>query len=148
MFRLASNLKPEDEGMEDILQTNDDLLRVMDTYKRVVGVGGGGTSGGGEGHPTENGTQSGGAGAGKTEIDKPEESGAVGGGTGLAMEGGGGGDASTLIDLADLDFGSIPAPAGMPPVAPNTTDSLLDALGTLGKRTNPSYVHVHCMMGY
>ena len=145
MFRLASTLKPEDDGMEEILQTNDDLLRVMDTYKRVVGVGGGESvgGGGGGGNLVENGTQSG-AGVGKTQAEKPEEAGAVGGGTGLAMGGagggGGGGDASTLIDLADLDFGTIPT-TGMTAMTPNTADSLLDALGTLGKQAPLVYMY-------
>ena len=121
MFRMASNLKPEDEGMEDILQTNDDLLRVLDTYKRVVdGTKEGGTV-----------KQNGGADVGgKTESEKPEEARAVGGSIGLAM--GGEGEASTLIDLADLDFGSLPAPS-MGGMTPSTADSLLDTLGTLGK---------------
>ena len=131
MFRMASNLKPEEEGMDEILQTNDDLLRVMDTYKRVVGVvpvvGEGGAG------PTQNGglAKGEGGGAGKMGNEVPEEAAAAGGGTGLGGGGGGGGDASTLIDLADLDFGAIPT-TGVAPVTPSTADSLLDALGTLG----------------
>lgn len=125
MLRMASSLKQEEEGMEEILQTNDDLLRVLDTYRRVVGMSEvGGTSG-----PQASGG-----------TDRPEEAGAVGGGDGGVGQGGGGGGGSgvegnTLIDLADLDFGSIPAPS-MGAVTPSTADSLLDALGTLG--TTPS----------
>ena len=128
MFRMASNLKPEDEGMEDILQTNDDLLRVMDTYKRVVGTEGIG-GGGDVVSPTQNGGDSG---VGGVQSDAlPEEAGAVGGGNSLAM---GGGDASTLIDLADLDFGAIPVnTTGVDGATPSNPDSLLDALGTLGE---------------
>ena len=120
MFRMASNLKPEEEGMDDILQTNDDLLRVMDTYKRVVGEGG----------TTSAAAQNGGR---ETQRSKEasEEAGAAGG-VGLGVGGGGGGgDASTLIDLADLDFGSLPA-TSMAPITSSNADSLLDALGTLG----------------
>ena len=104
--------------MDDILQTNDDLLRVMDTYKRVVGEGG----------TTSAAAQNGG---GETQRSKeaPEEAGAAGG-MGLGV--GGGGDASTLIDLADLDFGSLPATSNAL-VTSSNTDSLLDALGTLGE---------------
>ena len=127
MFRMASNLKPEEEGMDDILQTNDDLLRVMDTYKRLVGEGGeGGTA------ATQNGTRE--AQKGGEGKEAPEEAGAAGGiGLGLGGEGGGGaGDASTLIDLADLDFGSLPV-TSVAPVTSANADSLLDALGTLGE---------------
>lgn len=130
VLRMASSLKQEDDGMEDILQTNDDLLRVLDTYKRVVGGGGGGGT---------NGPQTGG-GRGTTGL--PEEAGAVGGGDGLGLGGGGGGDdeQDILIDLADLDFGSIPAP-NVSAMTPSTADSLLDALGTLGKTLTLSTVH-------
>ena len=137
MFRMASNLKPEDEGMDDILQTNDDLLRVMDTYKRVmVGGEGGGSSEGAAGrNPVQNGAMTGtGVQSDGGVAQVPEEAGAVGGGTALGgganSGGGGGGDASTLIDLADLDFGAIPTTGA---VTPSTADSLLDALGTLGE---------------
>ena len=127
MLRMASSLKQEEEGMEEILQTNDDLLRVLDTYRRVVGVSEvGGTSG-----PQTSG------GTGKT--DKPEEAGAVGGG-GLGQGEGEGGEGNTLIDLADLDFRSIPVPS-VGPVTPSTADSLLDALGTLGRTLIPT-VHL------
>ena len=139
MFRMASNLKPEDEGMEEILRTNDDLLRVTDSYKRVMGTGGQG------GTPTQNGGMADDGGGAGRRSRVPEEAGAVGGGMMLAQgEGGGGGgtegegggevDASTLIDLADLDFGAIPT-AGVGAMTPNMADSLLDTLGTLGKET-------------
>lgn len=118
VLRMASSLKQEDDGMEDILQTNDDLLRVLDTYKRVVGGGG-----------RTNGPQTG---RGGVKTDVPEEAGAVGGGDGGLGLGGGGDAGDTLIDLADLDFGSIPAP-NVSAMTPSTADSLLDALGTLGK---------------
>lgn len=133
MLRMASSLKQEEEGMEEILQTNDDLLRVLDTYRRVVGVSEvGGTSG-----PQASGG-----------TDRPEEAGAVGGGdVGMGQGGGGGGggggsgvEGNTLIDLADLDFGSIPAPS-VGAVTPSTADSLLDALGTLGMTPIPT-VHL------
>lgn len=128
MLRMASSLKQEDEGMDDILQTNDDLLRVLDTYRAVVGVSGGEGS---------NGPQARGG------TDRPEEAGAVGGGDGGLGQGGGGGgggggvEGNTLIDLADLDFSSIPAP-GIGTVTPSTADSLLDALGTLGMTLIPT----------
>lgn len=125
MLRMASSLKQEEEGMEEILQTNDDLLRVLDTYRRVVGV----SEVGGTSESKASGGQ-----------DRPEEAGAVGGGdSGLGREGGEG-EGNTLIDLADLDFGSIPVPS-VGPVTPSTADSLLDALGTLGMTLIPT-VHL------
>lgn len=141
MFRMASNLKPEEGGMDEILQTNDDLLRVMDTYKRVVGVGEDGGGGGGD-KPTQNGGE-----PQKSEGTKevPEEAGAAGGGTMPLGTGGGGdnGDVSTLIDLAGLDFG-LPA-TSVAPVNPSTTDSLLDSLGTLGNQCFKLLPYIMCM---
>ena len=137
MLRMASNLRPEEEGMDDILQTNDNLLRVLDSYKRVVGVvKEGGAS------VTQNG-----AGEGVKSEEVPEEASAVGGGMGLGALGG---DASTLIDLADLDFDPLPGTAGGAPVTTSTADSWLDALGTLGEPFtffHYTYTsHVTCMI--
>ena len=142
VFRMASNLKQEEEGMDEILQTNDDLLRVMDTFKRVVGMSG--VAKEGEGGASD-GAVAGGAATGEqmgTLSERPEEAGAVGGGGSEAMGGGGGEggeEGDILIDLADLDFGSLPTPVGVGGqqasggVPPSTGDSLLDTLGTLGE---------------
>ena len=146
VFRMASNLKQEEEGMDEILQTNDDLLRVMDTFKRVVGMSGvakEGATGGEEG--ASDGAVAGGAATGEqmgTLSERPEESGAVGGGGSEVMGGGGGGGGEgedILIDLADLDFGYLPTPVGVGDqqasggVPPSTGDSLLDTLGAFGE---------------
>ena len=37
LFRMASELKPKEEGMGEILQANDSLIRVMDRYKKLMG---------------------------------------------------------------------------------------------------------------
>ena len=37
LFRMASELQPSEEGMTEILQTNDSLIRVLDFYQRTVG---------------------------------------------------------------------------------------------------------------
>ena len=37
LFRMASELKPKEEGMAEILQANDSLIRVMDRYKKIMG---------------------------------------------------------------------------------------------------------------
>ncbi len=35
LFRMASELQPNEEGMTEILQANDTLIRVLDYYKRI-----------------------------------------------------------------------------------------------------------------
>ena len=37
LFRMASELKPKEEGMGEILQANDSLIRVIDRYKKIMG---------------------------------------------------------------------------------------------------------------
>ena len=37
LFLMASELKPKEEGMAEILQANDSLIRVMDRYKKIMG---------------------------------------------------------------------------------------------------------------
>lgn len=50
LFKMAGELRQDEEGMTDILQINDSLIRVLDKYKRVMVNGdtqsgpGGGTS--------------------------------------------------------------------------------------------------------
>ena len=38
LFRMASELQQNEEGMTEILQANDALIRVLDLYKRTVGT--------------------------------------------------------------------------------------------------------------
>ena len=38
LFRMAGQITATDEGMSDVLKTNDDLLRVTDLYANVVGT--------------------------------------------------------------------------------------------------------------
>ena len=38
LFKMASELQPSEEGMTEILQTNDSLIRVLEYYKRVFGI--------------------------------------------------------------------------------------------------------------
>ena len=49
LFRMASELKQNEEGMSEILRLNDSLIRVMDHYKRVMGDDDAGTEGGSAG---------------------------------------------------------------------------------------------------
>ena len=36
LFKMAGDLKENEEGMADILQINDSLIRVLDNYKQVM----------------------------------------------------------------------------------------------------------------
>ena len=36
LFKMAGDLKEDEEGMTDILQINDSLIRVLDNYKQVM----------------------------------------------------------------------------------------------------------------
>ena len=36
LFKMAGDLKEDEEGMATILQLNDSLIRVLDTYKQVM----------------------------------------------------------------------------------------------------------------
>ena len=135
--------------METILQTNDDLLRVLDTYKRVVeGPGEGGRKENGE--KVDKGSEGGGGGEGvrKMESARTEEASGTVGGEAMEMSKGGEGQGATaaagvsgdiLIDLGDLNFGSLP-PAPSAGTAQQTVagasssaDSLLSSLGILGE---------------
>ena len=135
--------------METILQTNDDLLRVLDTYKRVVeGPGEGGRKENGE--KVDKGSEGGGGGEGvrKMESARTEEASGTVGGEAMEMSKGGEGEGATaaagvsgdiLIDLGDLNFGSLP-PAPSAGTAQQTVagasssaDSLLSSLGILGE---------------
>ena len=38
LFKMASELQPNEEGMSEILQANDSVIRVMAYYQRVMGT--------------------------------------------------------------------------------------------------------------
>ncbi|XP_078728772.1 ADP-ribosylation factor-binding protein GGA1 isoform X4 [Lampetra fluviatilis] len=81
LFKLASETADNDDGLAEILRANDDLTRVMNSYRKIV----------------ENREVNGDAG-------KMETGTALDGGAG-------GGDVSALIELAGLDVApSLPAP--------------------------------------
>ena len=108
LFRMASELKPEEEGMTEILQTNETVIRVMDRYKSIFG----------EPPSTE---------ASSSTTSAATSTTATAAGTTMTSSGGatasGGAEAATgggasskqddvLIDLLDLDLGAPPAGGG------------------------------------
>ena len=156
LFRMASELKQNEEGMTDILQTNDSVLRVMDLYDAKFnknkpkatltttsnGMGDEKTSG----NTAEGSSASTGPSEGATAVTATTTvaSGSEGQGVPTA-EGGASGrsePANALIDLADLNFDPTPVagaggnsvPGGASGFGASTgLGSLLSELGTLGK---------------
>ena len=101
IFKMASELKANEEGMSQILGVNDSLIRVIDFYQRTVGENG-------PADPSASST----AAAVSTAPDvsstteKVESSGNAGD-SGATASG------DLLIELADLNFGNPPAPTGL-----------------------------------
>ena len=97
---MASELKQDEEGMAEILQTNETVIRVMDRYKSIFG------------EPTTNGTSTTSStttATTTTTASGTPSSGAVASGAEGGVAAGGGASASkqddVLIDLLDLDLG-------------------------------------------
>ncbi len=124
LFRMASELKQNEEGMADILRTNDTVLRVMDLYKSKMGE---------DNLPTSNldeeeagrvasssaallagSASSSGIPLGEMAVtnssELEEENGTAGVGAGDNGGATGGGD--ILIDLGDLNFDTSPMMSG------------------------------------
>ncbi|XP_019853542.1 PREDICTED: ADP-ribosylation factor-binding protein GGA1-like [Amphimedon queenslandica] len=95
LFRMASELQPNEEGMTEILKANDSLIRVLDSYEKKMGKK---KEGGGEGEAK--GAATGGGGELPSTFGDPVPS----------TSATGGGDSSILLDLADLNFGNPPTP--------------------------------------
>ena len=121
LFRMASELQPNEEGMTEILKANDSLIRVLDSYEKKLG------KKKGEGGEGEGETKGGATGGGELSgtLGDPVPSSTTGGG--------GGGDSSILLDLADLNFGNPPTPPA-PVRSQGNEVNLLDdfSLGKLG----------------
>ena len=96
LFRMASELQPNEEGMSDIIQANDALIRVLDHYERVVGP--------------VNKDQSSTDTPITNTIGQSNQNGSSD--VSNAKDGGLGGANDLLLDLADLNFGSVPPTAG------------------------------------
>ena len=129
LFRMASELKQNEQGMSEILQTNDSVLRSLDQYRKIFG----------EDIDTQ-------------DISTPPSSTSTETATTALTENaasaitmttsgevnGGGGSSDVLIDLADLNFG--PPPVATPTAGqtvstgnPSSMGSLLDDLGALSE---------------
>ena len=109
IFRMASELKENEEGMSEILRTNDSVLRVMDLYKTKMA-----------GFPKTESSDAGATGDSSASSAKTTESGGpqVQGSSeatptsSSGQNGAAGGLSDVLIDLADLNFGGSSAAAG------------------------------------
>ena len=153
---MASELKQDEEGMAEILQTNETVIRVMDRYKAIFGEPPSSTSSSTTTSTTAT-TSSTSTATGGSATPAMSSSGATGGGGNI----GEGATAASkqddiLIDLLDLDLGPPPsggAGAGGGNLASgsgaslggggagNATNlgSLLDDFESLSKNTHSNY---------
>ena len=114
LFKMASELQQNEEGMAEILQTNESLLRVMDHYKRVIkGEKGGETSNSTQGEGSSNEASS------KDQLPAPEKKPESPSGADL------------LLDLSDLNFGTPTLP-----VSNGTTPNPSGGSGSVGMATD------------
>ena len=136
ILRMASQITSTEEGMAEVLKTNDDLLRVLDRYKVVFG----------ELPPPQ---QSTGSEPVPQQVQDPSAStttstaGAAAMSTAASGGGGGGGGMDSL--LIDLDLPNAVTEQSVP-----SSQSLLDDLGLLGEAGKQPPLHtgrkgsVHC----
>ena len=108
---MASELKQDEEGMAEILQTNETVIRVMDRYKSIFGESPPSTTASSStatnGTPSSSTTSTATGGSGTTVTSS----------SGATAAGGAGATASSkqddvLIDLLDLDLGPPPSGGG------------------------------------
>ena len=114
LFRMASELKQDEEGMAEILQTNETVIRVMDRYKSIFGEPPPSTTASSSstttnGTPSSSTTSTATGGSGTIVTSSSGAAGNIGEGA-TAAAGGTGATASSkqddvLIDLLDLDLG-------------------------------------------
>ena len=107
LFRMASELKPEEEGMTEILQTNETIIRVMDRYKSIFG----------EPPSTDTSSSTTNTATSTTATAAGTVTTSSGGATASGGDATAGGGASSkqddvLIDLLDLDLGGTSAAGG------------------------------------
>ena len=106
LFRMASELKQDEEGMAEILQTNETVIRVMDRYKSIFGEPPPSTTAASSSTTTTNGTPSSATtstatgGSGSTVASSSGAAGNIGEGATAASK-----QDDVLIDLLDLDLG-------------------------------------------
>lgn len=115
---MASEIKQNEEGMTEILQTNDDLIRVIDAYKKALGI---------ETSPTTSSAVATGVVGAGTPAAQGEAAQTGGEATGTDPS------ADILIDLAGLNLGPSPNTSGQSETEGNISDELLLAeLGIFG----------------
>lgn len=113
LFRMASELKQDEEGMAEILQTNETVTRVMDRYKAIFGEPPSSTA-----SPATTGTtattSTTSAATGGSATTVTSSSGAAGGEGATAAAGATAASKQddVLIDLLDLDLGPPPSGGG------------------------------------
>lgn len=95
LFRMASELQPSEEGMTEILQTNDALIRVLDHYQRTIN--------GGDGKLESDAITNGLPPSSSPQQETTPSNNATGGPAGDTTN-------DLLLDLADLNFGNPPTP--------------------------------------
>eukprot|EP00731_Ephydatia_muelleri_P029239 Em0020g883a len=118
LFKMASEIKQNEEGMTEILQTNDDLIRVIDAYKKALGI---------ETSPTTSSAVATGVVGAGTPAAQGEAAQTGGEATGTDPS------ADILIDLAGLNLGPSPNTSGQSETEGNISDELLLAeLGIFG----------------
>ena len=141
---MASELKGNEEGMSDILQTNDSILRVMDLYtnkmaslpplpssKGAAGASSNSTENTASKASASDSAASGSQGRGSSEANTaPSQNGISSGATG-------GSDSDVLIDLADLNFDPVGTSDGARGDLTSSLglSSLLDDISALGETT-------------
>ena len=107
---MASELKSDEEGMAEILQTNETVIRVMDRYKGVFGEPPPSTASTSSSSSATSTTATAATGGGATTTTT-SSSGATASGSDTATGGGASSKQDdVLIDLLDLDLG--PSPSG------------------------------------
>ena len=121
LFRMANQITNTEEGMSEVLKTNDSLLRVLDKYVSIFGEVPPATSNDTSSTTVANST-------GSTVPVAVEDTGTTPGSTPLTgtVDGGKGGVDDLLIQLDDLDFSSS-YEQNVP-----SSQSLADDLGLLG----------------
>jgi hypothetical protein len=113
LFRMASELKQDEEGMAEILQTNETVIRVMDRYKAIFGEPPSTTASSTTTNGTPSTTSTATTGGSTTTVTS--SSGAAGGGEGATASAGATAASKqddVLIDLLDLDLGPPPSGGG------------------------------------
>lgn len=121
ILRMASQITSTEEGMAEVLKTNDDLLRVLDRYKAVFGV-----------LPSPQQSAATDPEPQQVQVASASTTTSTAGGAAMstAASGGGGGGGEGMDSLLiDLDLPNPGAEQSVP-----SSQSLLDDLGLLGER--------------